>query len=85
MNLYIVIHFSRTGKKINLVSEHAKTINDMQLSKDRSLFITASKDNTSKLFDADTLECLKTYKTERPVNSAAISPILDHVTKQRPF
>jgi len=69
----------RTGKKLNLVSEHGKTINDMQMSKDQSLLITASKDNTSKLFDADTLECLKTYKTERPVNSAAISPIMDHV------
>merc|ERR1712241_1008752 len=31
------------------------------------------------LWDADTLEELKTYKTERPVNSAAISPIYDHV------
>lgn len=69
----------RTGKKINLVSEHAKSINDMQVSKDGSFLITASKDCTAKLFDAATLECLKTYKTERPVNSAAISPILDHV------
>ena len=51
----------------------------MQVSKDGGFLITASKDNTAKLFDADTLECLKTYKTERPVNSAAISPILNHV------
>merc|ERR1711916_82575 len=32
-----------------------------------------------KLFDAATLKPLKTYKTSRPVNSAAISPIKDHV------
>jgi translation initiation factor 3 subunit I len=31
------------------------------------------------LFDIETLELLKTYTTERPVNSAAISPIKDHV------
>lgn len=43
------------------------------------MFITASKDNTAKLFDIDTLELLKTYKTERPVNSAAISPNYEHV------
>ncbi|CAG7819312.1 unnamed protein product [Allacma fusca] len=43
------------------------------------MFITASKDKTSKLFDTETLECLKTYKTDRPVNSATISPNLDHV------
>lgn len=51
----------------------------MQVSKDGGFLITASKDSTAKLFDADTLECLKTYKTERNVNSAAISPIMDHV------
>ena len=42
-------------------------------------FITASLDKTAKLIDADTLEVLKTYETERPLNSADISPILDHV------
>lgn len=51
----------------------------MQFNKEHTMFITASKDNTAKLFDADTLRLLKTYKTERPVNSAAISPIRDHV------
>lgn len=51
----------------------------MQLSKDGLFMITASKDCTAKLFTTDNLQCLKTYKTERPVNSAAISPILDHV------
>lgn len=32
-----------------------------------------------KLFDIETLKELKLYKTEKPVNSAAISPIKDHV------
>ncbi len=43
------------------------------------MFISASKDTTAKLFDVDTLDCLKTYQTERPVNSACISPTADHV------
>lgn len=47
--------------------------------KDGTMFVTASKDNLAKLFDSVTLMCLKTYKTERPVNSAAISPIQEHV------
>lgn len=51
----------------------------MQLTRDGTMFVTASKDTTAKLFDTDTLDCLKTYKTERPVNSAAVSPIFDHV------
>ena len=44
------------------------------------IFGTASKDSTAKLYDTETLECLKTYKTERPVNSASISPKFDHVS-----
>lgn len=51
----------------------------MQMSKDSTMFVTASKDHTAKLFDADNLILLKTYKTERPVNSAALSPTHDHV------
>ena len=43
------------------------------------MFITASKDNLSKLYDWESMQTLKTYKTDRPVNSAAVSPIRDQV------
>jgi len=69
----------KTNKIITSVEDHEASINDMQQSKDGTMFITSSKDHTSKLFDMETLECLKTYQTERPVNSACISPNLDHV------
>jgi len=69
----------RTGKEIASAKDHSGAINDIQLSRDGTMFVTASKDATAKLFDSDTLDCMKTYKTERPVNSAAISPIFDHV------
>lgn len=55
-------------------------INDIQKNIDGTMFITASKDCTAKLFDVDDLSLLKTYTTERPVNSAAVSPIYDHVS-----
>lgn len=67
------------GKELKSVNDHTSAINDMQMSKDETMFVTASKDSTAKLFDADSLNCLKTYKTERPVNSSAISPIMEHV------
>lgn len=67
------------GKETQSVNNHTGHIQDMQMSSDGTMFVTASKDCTAKLFDVDTLACLKTYKTERPVNSAAISPIFDHV------
>lgn len=61
------------------VSDHNKKINDIQLSKDMNLLVTASKDFTAKLFDTYSLDHMKTYKTDRPVNSAAISPLKPHL------
>ncbi|RDD47419.1 Eukaryotic translation initiation factor 3 subunit I [Trichoplax sp. H2] len=68
-----------TGEKLHSVTEHRKAISDINMYKDQSMFVTASKDSTAKLFDADDLTLLKTYKTERPVNSAALSSLKDHV------
>lgn len=64
---------------MNTIKEHKNAINDIQKNSDGTMFITASKDCTAKLFDIDDLSLMKTYQTERPVNSAAISPIFDHV------
>lgn len=58
---------------------HSDVIRDLQLSADRSYFITASRDNTSKIIDLLSLATLKTFKTERPVNSAACSPLRNEV------
>ncbi|BES98604.1 unnamed protein product [Nesidiocoris tenuis] len=69
----------RMGKLLTEVEGHQGNINDMQMSRDGLMFVTASSDHTAKLFDFESLLHLKTYTTERPVNSAAISPILDHV------
>lgn len=69
----------KQGIACNRVKEHMGSINDMQMSKNGVMFVTASKDSTAKLFGTEDLLLLKTYKTERPVNSAALSPILDHV------
>ncbi|KAG9509774.1 Eukaryotic translation initiation factor 3 subunit I, partial [Fragariocoptes setiger] len=67
------------GEELVTKKAHAKAVTDMQSSADLTLFITSSKDQTAKLFDIDSLDELKTYKTDRPMNSAAISPIREHV------
>ncbi|KAK7821696.1 hypothetical protein U0070_003737 [Myodes glareolus] len=46
-----------------------------------TMFVTASKDNTAKLFDSTSFEHQKTFRTERPVNTAALSPNYDHVVQ----
>jgi len=58
---------------------HDSQINDIRFSADGTHFVTASADLSAKLIDTLTLEVLKTYKTDRPVNSADISPIFDHI------
>jgi translation initiation factor 3 subunit I len=71
---------TRSGHCLQSVKEHKALISDLQASSDQIMIVTASKDNTSKLMDSENLEVLKTYRTERPVNSAAISPLKDHVS-----
>lgn len=58
---------------------HQQTINDMQYNRDATMVITASKDNSAKVLDSENLHELKKFVTERPCNSAAISPIMNHV------
>jgi len=69
----------KTGERLRVDHSHDALIKDLQLSKDRTMLITGSKDTTAKLFDAKTFQFLKSYKTDRPVNSAAISPIKHHI------
>lgn len=57
----------------------------MQKNRQGTMFVTASKDKTAKLFDVDDLSVHKVYVTERPVNSASLSPIYDHVSKINVF
>jgi len=64
----------RTGKQLHTVLDHSKGITDLQLNKSGIFLLSSSKDSSAKLYDVETLDHLKTYKTERPVNSAAISP-----------
>lgn len=72
----------KSGEKIKEAingTAHRDTIKDIQFAPDHSYFITASKDTTAKIFDPVTLEAVKIYKTERPVNSASISPLRSEV------
>lgn len=67
------------GSELQYAQVHSKDINRLTLNKDRTLLLTCSKDHTSKLLDADTLQVLKVYKTDRPVNAAVMHPTKEHV------
>lgn len=68
-----------TGEKMLSNTAHTDQIKDIQFAPDMSYFITASKDTSAKIFDTTSLACVKTYKTERPVNSASISSLRHEV------
>jgi len=53
---------------------HTELITDLQMSLDRTWFVTSSKDKTAKALDVQSLRPLKTFVTETPLNSAAILP-----------
>jgi translation initiation factor 3 subunit I len=53
---------------------HGGVVTDLQLSPDRTYFVTSSKDKSARLHETKTLRVLKTFTTETPLNSAAIAP-----------
>lgn len=58
---------------------HTGRISQLRFNKDKTLFITASKDNTAKIVDPRTLNVVKIFKSDRPLNGAVISPTHPHV------
>ncbi|KAI9283340.1 WD40-repeat-containing domain protein [Sporodiniella umbellata] len=64
----------KSGEKTKSVKAHEDVLTDMQMSSDRTYFITASKDKSAKIIDVATLDIKKTYATDTPLNSASIAP-----------
>lgn len=72
---------AKTGEQLDNTQIHEPDmpITDLQWSADRTYFITASKDKTAKLINAQDLEVMKTYVADTPLNSASITPKKDFV------
>lgn len=64
-----------TGNKVHTIDAHNSPIADLQFNIDRTLMITASRDSTAKLWELETYNLVKCFKSDRPLNSAAISPL----------
>jgi len=65
----------KTGDEVlNNERAHMDVVTDLQLSSDRTYFVTSSKDKTARIHDTKTLMVIKTYSTETPLNSAALAP-----------
>jgi len=70
----------KTGEQVGEVDGgHMGEITDIQLSADGTYFITSSKDKSARIFDTETLQEMKSYTTETPLNSACIAPARPYV------
>ncbi|EIM85756.1 WD40 repeat-like protein [Stereum hirsutum FP-91666 SS1] len=71
---------SKSGEEVlNNERAHMDSVTDMQLSADRTYFVTSSKDKTARIHDSKTLTVLKTFSTETPLNSASLAPTMPYV------
>lgn len=65
----------KTQKIVKQQSEaHELPVNDLQMWKDGTYFITSSQDKTAKIFETTSLESLRTFKADTKVNSATMTP-----------
>jgi len=63
------------GEEIESNSKvHEGTITDIQTNPDKTYVVTSSKDKSAKIVDIKSLDVIKSYITEAPLNSAAILP-----------
>jgi translation initiation factor 3 subunit I len=53
-------------------------LTDIVLTHDRGMALITSKDHKAYLINVESLEIIKTYESDRPLNTGAISPILNH-------
>ncbi|KZV73212.1 WD40 repeat-like protein [Peniophora sp. CONT] len=70
----VALFDAKSGEEVDSNERaHGDVVTDLQLSPDRTYFITSSKDKSARVHDASTLKVLKTYTTETPLNSAALA------------
>ncbi|WVQ86251.1 eukaryotic translation initiation factor 3 subunit I [Cryptococcus sp. DSM 104549] len=78
----IAKHDVKTGEEVQVVDAgeaHSGEVTDIQLSPDGTYFITSSKDKTAKIFDLESLQEMKAFATETPLNSACITPLRPYI------
>jgi len=75
----IVFDIRKGGEQLKVIDEHSKPVMQLAFNKQQTLFATASRDGTSKLFETTNYQLLKTYNTGRPINSASLSPLKEEI------
>jgi translation initiation factor 3 subunit I len=72
------------GSLIDKITHSFSPVTSVNFSEDRMLMVTSSKDMTAKLWAMDNYECVKTYKSDRPLNDVVISPMFNSDKEKKP-
>lgn len=70
---------TQTYEFVNAIELHKSNVSDIQFSPDRSYFITSSRDSHAYIVDVATLNVLKEYEADCPLNSACVTPLKEFV------
>jgi len=81
----VAVFDSETGKELHRMNVSVdddgnatgKALTDMTYSKDKTMICVTSHDCTCRLYDIASWQLLKTYNSDKPVNTAAMHPYLN--------
>mmetsp|Transcript_13202 Transcript_13202/g.40661 ORF Transcript_13202/g.40661 Transcript_13202/m.40661 type:complete len:346 (+) Transcript_13202:162-1199(+) len=70
---------SLSFSELSVIEAHDNKIQSLSFNFHQTFVLSASADQTAKMWDLETWECVKTYKSDRPLNAAVFSPNKEHI------
>jgi len=67
------------NNRVNFNPQSATEVTSMDYSKDKTLIIATGKDMTARLYEGETLNPLKVFRSDKPLNCAVLHPTLNLV------
>ncbi len=61
------------------IAAHDNKIQCLSYNLQQTFLLSASTDHTCKMWDLETWDCVKTFKSDRPLNACVFSPTKEHV------
>lgn len=70
---------SLSFSELSVIEAHDNKIQSLSFNFHQTFVLSASADQTAKMWDLETWECVKTYRSDRPLNAAVFSPNKEHI------
>ena len=70
---------SMSFSTVREIQAHDNKIQCLSYNLHQTFLLSASTDHTCKMWDLETWDCVKTYRSDRPLNACVFSPTKEHV------